>query len=84
MCVCEYVYAYVLKIYMDICIFFLKKPVDFSDDLSKIVGFSKYCRFCLILMKFMFISILKGPTLDKYPEQLSKYSRHQEFQFELS
>ena len=44
-----------LKFCMDVCICFLKNPIDFGDDLPKIVSFRKYRRFCLIWTKYVFI-----------------------------
>ena len=44
-----------LKFCIVICICFHEKPIDFGDDLQKIVVFRLYCPFCLIWAKFVFI-----------------------------
>ena len=43
-----------LKLCLVICICFLKNPIDFGDDLPKIVVFRLYWRFCLIWEKFVY------------------------------
>ena len=50
-----------LKFCIVIYICFLMNPVDFGDDLPKIVVFRLYCRFCLIWAKFVFILISRDP-----------------------
>ena len=44
--------------------------IDFSGDLSKIVGFRKYRRFCLICPKFLFIWIYQDQMWNKDLNQL--------------
>ena len=56
-CVCDSkeIAPIALKFCMYVCIGFLKNPIDFSNNLPKIVVFILYYRFCLIWAKFVFI-----------------------------
>ena len=63
--------------------FFLKNPIDFGDDLPKILVFRLYCRFCLIWTKCVFIWISRDPMSNEYLKHSSINSGHQNVQFKL-
>ena len=54
-----------LKFCMVICIYFFNNPIDFGDDLPKIVVFRLYCRFCLIWAKFVYCEFLEFQCIKK-------------------
>ena len=67
-----------LKFFMDICICFLKNPIDFGGDLLKIDVFRLYCRFCVIWSKFVYwVFFYLDAMQNKNLEQASINSRHQ-------
>ena len=49
-----------LKFYIDIFICFLKNPIDFGEDLPKIVIFRLFCHFCLIWKNMSLFEFLEA------------------------